>query len=119
MGGATAGEFRAVLDRLLREAEASGRDRILVRAGDLHGIVGGYPGPTHRMPVCCEVMRRAMGPGDRIVQQPPKGNGASLTVSYTLPRGPNAGDALAPIQPTPHGTATPRGIAGLSAAGFR
>ena len=31
MGGATAGEFRAVLDRLLGEAEASGRDRIKSR----------------------------------------------------------------------------------------
>src|SRR4051794_5329782 len=43
--GVTAGEFRAALERLLEEAATSGRDRIEVRAGDLHRAVGGYPGP--------------------------------------------------------------------------
>ncbi len=96
VGSVTAGEFRTLLDRLLREAETSGRDQIEVRAGDLHRTLGGYPSPTHRMPVCCEIMRRAMGPEDWIVQQPPKGNGASLTVSYKLPRKPSASHAPAP-----------------------
>jgi hypothetical protein len=31
-------------------------------------------------------MRTAMHPGDRIVNQPPKGNGASVVVEYRLPR---------------------------------
>jgi hypothetical protein len=56
-----------------------------------------------------------MGPEDRIVQQPPKGKGASLTVSYKLPRGSSAGHAPAPIRPAPL-NAPPRGIAGLSPA---
>jgi hypothetical protein len=57
-----------------------------VNAGKLHRLVGGYPGPGHAMPTCCEVMRKRMTVSDRIVAQPPKGNGASLTVRYQLPK---------------------------------
>ena len=79
--------FRDRLERLLGEAAADGHPRREVSGKELHTLQGGYPGSDHRMPVCCSVMRRAMRPGDRIVSEPPKGNGASLTVSYQLPRG--------------------------------
>lgn len=59
-----------------------------VNAGELHRRVGGYPGSNHRMPVSCEVMRSAMGSdaGDIVLSQPPKGDGATLTIRYVLPR---------------------------------
>ena len=52
----TSDDFRAALARLFGDAAEAGRDTIVVRAGHLHRIVRGYPGPDHRMPVCCDVM---------------------------------------------------------------
>lgn len=66
-------------------ARADDQSFVDVRAGDLHRQTGGYPG-NHRMPVCCDVMRKAMQPGDQVLREPPKGNGASLTIRYLLPR---------------------------------
>ena len=57
-------------------------------SGELHSRVGGYPGRDHRMPNCCEVMKAqsASDVGDVIVEQPPSGQGATLTIKYRLPR---------------------------------
>jgi 5-methylcytosine-specific restriction protein A len=57
-----------------------------VTAGDLHRSVGGYPGQHHRMPVCCRAMRSALTQEDTILAQPPKGDGATLAISYRIPR---------------------------------
>jgi len=82
----TAAEFRTQLDKLLSAASSLGFVAVEVNAGKLHRTVGGYPGPTHRMPMCCEAMRSRMTKADVIVAQPPRGNGASLTVRHRLPR---------------------------------
>lgn len=71
-------DFRQELERTLAAAKALGLSQAGIRAGDLHRRVGGDPGPDHRMPVCCEVMRSAMRAGDEILATPPKGRGASL-----------------------------------------
>ena len=84
--GTEAADFRAILGVILRGAERAGRSYVDINSGQLHRDVGGYPGPDHRMPVCCQVMRDAMRIGDEIVTVPPKGNGASLTIRYRLPR---------------------------------
>jgi hypothetical protein len=80
----TADDFR----RTILEAKAKARERgastVDIRAGDLHRLVGGYPGNAHRMPVCCSVMRQEMRNGDRVFSAPPKGAGASLTISYRV-----------------------------------
>lgn len=85
---ATTKQFSDALDVVLAEATATGLRRVVVKARDLHRRVGGYPGPDHRMPMCCSAMRSAMdvAHGDRLVSAPPKGNGASLTIDYVLPR---------------------------------
>lgn len=80
------GEFRTELLRLLAAAERDGATSLRVQSGSLHRLVGGYPGPRHRMPSCCSEMRAAMTPGDRIIEQPPKGAGARLVIEYQLPR---------------------------------
>jgi len=82
----TATGFRARLDKLLSAASKLGFVAVEVNAGKLHRMVGGYPGPSHSMPICCYVMRQRMTAADIIVAQPPRGNGASLTVRYRLPR---------------------------------
>jgi len=87
----TADEFREALYRICYEAFQHGQTTVDVNAGDLHRRVGGYPGPDHRMPNCCSVMRQAMAAdaGDSILEEPPGGQGASLTIRYTLPRRDN------------------------------
>jgi 5-methylcytosine-specific restriction protein A len=52
-------------------------------SGDVHKACGGYPGPNHRMPICCSTMRRLMSGNDEILPGgPAKGNGATLTIRY-------------------------------------
>ena len=84
----TADDFRLEMYRMMNEAVREGRATADINAGELHRRVGDYPGRNHRMPVCCEVMRGAFAPdgGDVIVEQPPSGQGASLTIRYALPR---------------------------------
>ena len=83
----TTADFRAALAKLFADAANIGRGTVVVRSGDLHRIVGGYPGPDHRMPVCCNVMYAEMIDGyDEILATPPKRKGASLVIEYMLPR---------------------------------
>jgi 5-methylcytosine-specific restriction protein A len=79
-------EFRTALLSLLEDAERMGFSFVGITAGALHRRVGGYPGAGHRMPVCCAAMRAALTPSDRIIEQPPSGNGASLLIHFALPR---------------------------------
>jgi 5-methylcytosine-specific restriction protein A len=79
-------DCRTALRRNLSEAARSGRKFVDINSGKLHREVGGYPGVNHRMKSCCDVMRDEMTIGDRIVATPKKGNGASLTISYRVPR---------------------------------
>lgn len=74
--------------RIMRDAMRDGHETVEINSGDLHTRVGGYPGANHRMPVCCQVMRGAYAPdaGDVILEEPPSGQGASLTIRYVLPQ---------------------------------
>jgi hypothetical protein len=85
--GPTSGLFRLALQCRLDEAGRKGNSFLDVVAGDLHREVGRYPGDNHRMPVCCDVLRKSMLPGDVVIAEPPKGRGASLTVRFQIPRG--------------------------------
>jgi len=85
----TAEEFKAELHRMMLEAVKAGEGVVDINAGELHRRVGNYPDSNeHRMPVCCDVMKAAIAPdvGDRVLQEPPSGQGASLTIRYVLPR---------------------------------
>ena len=79
--------FLAALRLMWLRAQEDGANHVDVVSGDLHRLVGGYPGQNHRMPMCCDVMYAAKQSGDRILSAPPKGKGASLTIRYLLPRG--------------------------------
>ena len=79
-------DFRSKLQMLFAKAEAGGASHVEISSKNLHVEVGGYPGPTHRMPTCCHAMYSEMEPGDQIISAPPKGKGASVAVCFRLPR---------------------------------
>ena len=70
----------------LEESTMPTAEDLEVNAGELHRIVGSYPG-DHRMPQCCEVMRReAKRGGGETIFETDSGDGAALTIRYLLPR---------------------------------
>jgi len=77
-------DFENMIEQLFSDAREKGLDYKTINSGDLHEMVGGYPGSDHRMPVCCDVMRKKMKDSDVIITSPPKDNGASLTIKYKL-----------------------------------
>jgi hypothetical protein len=82
-------EFKTELHRMMLEGIRAGRTTIDITAGELHKRLGNYPDPhKHRMPVCCCVMKEAISPesGDKVLNEPPSGQGSSLTIRYVLPR---------------------------------
>lgn len=80
----TAVDFRAELEAQISRAQKQGRPHVEINAGELHRVVGGYPGSAiHSMPVCCDVMRkRAREMSSDPIFEPPSGKGASLTIRY-------------------------------------
>jgi len=91
----TSSDFNAELNNILASAQNNNLPYVDVRAGDLHQQVGGYPGADHRMPVCCDVMKKRVRSGDQILHKPPKGQGASLIIRYLL-SGPLANGVYQP-----------------------
>jgi hypothetical protein len=73
--------FRRELRAQLSRASASGSQETLVNAGELHRMLGGYPGSQHGLAGCREAMHAEMQPGDLVLE-----HGADLTVRYQLPR---------------------------------
>jgi len=78
--------FQAILDRVFEVVQDLDLSFVDVKSGDLHRILGGYPGPDHRMPICCDVMYHNMRGEDKVLEKPPKGRGASLIIRYYFPR---------------------------------
>jgi len=76
-------DFENALNTILQQARnIPGVVGVVVRSGDLHRYVGGYPGRDHRMPLCCEVMKEKMQPSDQILNSPSSGQGANLEILY-------------------------------------
>ena len=82
----TANDFQKELDTIFTFAEEKLLTAIVMKSGDLHRLVGDYPGTDHRMPICCNVMRKNMRNGDEVLSEPPSGAGATLTIKYQFPR---------------------------------
>ncbi len=87
-------DFRRELNSIFTQAEREGLKFIDIRSGDLHNRLGDYPGPNHRMPICCSVMRSMQLVSDKILASPPKGNGANLIIRYYLPRESKSQDKI-------------------------
>jgi 5-methylcytosine-specific restriction protein A len=85
----TVAAFQKEINRILLTEQQAGAKHVDVVSGDVHRAVGGYPPPkgkNHHMPLCCDVMREMMRDGDVVLQSPRKGQGATLTIRYRLPR---------------------------------
>lgn len=80
----TAWDFQNRLLAILNGARQTGQPYVDVESGNLHKEVGGYPDPNHRMPVCCEVMRRLMRAGDSVVKEPTSEQAATLIIRYNV-----------------------------------
>ena len=78
MGIATS-EFRLFIDNEIKNMHVK---YIELTSGDIHRELGIYPDRNHSMPSCCRAMKQLMIKGDIIISQPPKGNGARLTIRY-------------------------------------
>lgn len=79
-------DFQKALDEIFKCAEKYGLNAVEVISGSLHRYVGGYPSSSHRMPICCNVMKGNMHGEDKIIKEPPSGQGASVIIRYYLPR---------------------------------
>jgi hypothetical protein len=84
----SADDFRHELFQMMANAQKSGREFIEISARELYTHVGPLRGRNHRMPNCCRVMKAQLAPdyGDVIVNEPPSGQGPTLTIRYRLPR---------------------------------
>ena len=80
-------DFRTCLKTELAKATERGDTHLVVRAGDLHNLVGGYSGTSsHRMRACCRVMWNEKRDDDKVLTSPRLGQGANLEIRYRLPR---------------------------------
>jgi hypothetical protein len=83
----TAEDFRRELFQMMADAQKGGRQFVEISARELHDRVGPPLRRNRRMPNCCRVMKaRATDYGDVIVNEPPSGQGPTLTIRYRLPR---------------------------------
>jgi 5-methylcytosine-specific restriction protein A len=81
----TAWDFQNQLMAILNGARQSGQSYIDVELSKLHQQVGGYANSNHKMPVCCEVMKRMMRFGDSVLRETASGQDKTLTIRYTVP----------------------------------
>ena len=77
----TAWDFQNQLMAILNGARQSGQSYIDVESGNLHQRVGGHANSNHKMPVCCEVMRRMMRVGDSVLSETTSGTGRNTNNS--------------------------------------
>jgi hypothetical protein len=76
--------FRKGLLAQMARAAKGGQTDVLIKCGELHRSLGGYPGSTHGMSFCCDAMQAEMKPGDTLLVD--RARGAWMTVRYLLPR---------------------------------
>ena len=82
----TESEIQIELNNILLLAQNKKSPFVDVKSGDLYRRIGGYPAYNHRMSICCSTMKNIMKTGDKILNEPPSGQGASLIIRYKLPR---------------------------------
>jgi len=76
--------FKKTLEEIFDISRSLKLTGVVVKSGNLHRLVCGYPGSNHRMPICCDVMKHKMNDGDEVLAEPPSGHGATLEILYRL-----------------------------------
>lgn len=84
MSNLTTEVFYNCIELLKRIAKQNNLSELVITSKDVHKLVGGYPGVSHRMPMCCDAMYNAMNDADEILEKPPKNKGATLKIKYYL-----------------------------------
>ena len=54
--------FLAKLNEIFAAKTNAGEKEVTITSGELHRLLGGYPGTNHRMPICCAAMPTARYP---------------------------------------------------------
>lgn len=75
-------DFEKAIKEKIDLAYCTNKKYIEIKAGDLHRELGGYPGCNHRMPCCCNAMKKFFKQEDEIIYEPPKKRGANLKIRY-------------------------------------
>ena len=83
----TAWDFQNQLMAILNGARQTGQSYVDVESGNLHQQVGGYANSNHKIPVCCEVMKRMMRFGDSVLSETVSEQDPTLTIRYTVDTG--------------------------------
>lgn len=84
MNNLTTETFFNSVELLKQIGRQNNLSELIITSKEVHKLVGGYPGPNHRMPMCCDAMYKAMGDQDEILEKPPKDKGATLKIKYHL-----------------------------------
>lgn len=77
-------DFKDIINIALRVSQAYEKNFRIITAKEIHSFIGGYPGVNHRIPNCCNAMRKLMIAGDEIIGSPQ--DGANFMIKYKLPR---------------------------------
>jgi len=75
-------DFENEIIKRINEARTKGISTIQINSLELHKSVGGYVQHNHHMPQACGAMYNLMTKRDEIIESPPKGKGARLTILY-------------------------------------
>jgi hypothetical protein len=76
--------FRQGLLAQMGRASHGGLIDVLINSGELYRSLGGYPGSSTGMPLCCDAMQAEMKTGDILILD--RSSGVGMTVRYLLPR---------------------------------
>ena len=76
----TTDEVREYIRELKRKSKESGKERVVLRAGNIHNELG----LKQRHPMVCNAMRQCMQENDVILFQTPSGNSSTLEIEYKL-----------------------------------
>jgi hypothetical protein len=87
-GVPTSEDFKTELYRMMNEALFEGKTTAEINAGDLHKASGRLPRPESQNTGVLRSHPRGVAPeaGDVILEEPPSGQGANLTIRYVLPK---------------------------------
>ena len=73
-------DIAALIDRLLDEAKADGKEYLDLVSGSIHKQLG----LKNRMPQVCNVMYKRMGSKDKVIKTTPSGYSSTITIRYYL-----------------------------------
>jgi len=78
-------DTRNELQNIMNWAKQKGIIEVTINAGKLGEALGLYDSNKNNVKSVCDAMKSMMKEGDKIVDEPPSGEGASVTIKYKVP----------------------------------